>query len=66
MFRSSAFVCLFVCSFELALDFEIPDPVTGRTILRGSASNPRGLRVCNTPSSFERVFQVPPKGFFGF
>ena len=37
MFRSSAFVCLFVCSFELALDFEIPDPVIGRTILCGSA-----------------------------
>ena len=43
----SLFVCLFVMGPG--------DPVMDRTLLRGSASSPRGWRVCYTPSS------SPPK-----
>ena len=46
----------FVCLFDWALE---PSPVMGRPLLRGTASSPRGWRVCNTPSSPEGTLSTP-------
>ena len=48
------FVCFVLFDF-VWLGPGLWDPVMGRPLLRGSASSPRGWRVCNTPSS------SPPK-----
>ena len=48
---------LFVC----LIGPQILDPVMGRPLSRGSASSPRGWRVCNTPSSSWRYFKYPQR-----